>query len=96
MELLESKTLFDGIFAYNDLMAFGVLKALKESKLRIPEDVKVVGCDDISYSSLITPTLTTMRMRKKTIGRLSFESLLMPTKKIVLKTDLIIRESTGG
>ena len=96
MELLKSKTPFDGVFAYNDLMAFGVLKALKESKLRVPEDVKVVGYDDISYSSLITPALTTMRMRKKTIGRLSFESLLMPTKKIVLKTDLIVRESTGG
>ena len=76
-------------------MAFGVLKALKESNLRVPKDVKVIGYDDIAYSSIITPSLTTMRMKKKTIGELSFELLLKPESKIVLKTELIVRDSTN-
>ncbi len=96
MELIKSGVEFDGIFVYNDLMAFGVLKALKEVNLQVPRDVKVVGYDDIAYSSIITPSLTTMKMKKRTIGRLSFELLLKPEDKVVLKTELIVRDSTNG
>ncbi len=96
IDLIKSGVNFDGVFVYNDLMAFGVLKALKKSNLRVPEDVKVIGYDDISYSSLITPSLTTMKMKKGTIGRLSFELLLNPENKIVLEAELIVRDSTNG
>ncbi len=94
MELLKKGQQFDGIFAYNDLMAFGVLKALKESNLRVPDDIKVIGYDDIAYSSIINPSLTTMKMRKKLIGERSFNLLFELEEKIVLNTDLIQREST--
>ncbi len=95
IDLVENGVEFDGIFVYNDLMAFGVLKALKELNFQVPRDVKVIGYDDIAYSSIITPSLTTMRMKKKTIGELSFELLLKPESKIVLKTELIVRDSTN-
>jgi len=96
-DLVENKIDFDGVFVYNDLMALGVIKALKESKIRIPEDVKVIGYDDISYSSFISPALTTMRMKKFEIGEIAFKMLFDSNEKnkdeVVLHSDLIIRES---
>lgn len=97
MQLVKDHVDFDGIFVYNDLMALGVIKALKELKIRIPEDVKVVGYDDISYSSFISPALTTMRMKKFEIGEIAFKLLFDSNEQnkdeVVLHSDLIIRES---
>lgn len=94
-ELLEDGIRFDGIFAYNDLMAFGVLKALKESNLRVPDDVKVIGYDDIPYSSIIIPSLTTMKIKKGEMGKEAFEILLEKKNRVVLDTELVDRESSG-
>ena len=94
-ELLNDKVDFDGVFAYNDLMAFGVIKALKEANISIPDRVKVIGYDDIFYASIITPRLTTMRTQKQFMGKTAFELLLENTKdRIVLRAELLIREST--
>lgn len=95
-ELLNDKVKFDGVFAYNDLMAFGVVKALKEADILIPNEVKVIGYDDIFYASIITPRLTTMRTKKQLMGKTAFELLLKPNtkSKIVLSANLLIREST--
>jgi LacI family transcriptional regulator len=59
---------FTAIFAYNDMMAFGAMQAIKEKGLRIPEDIGVVGYDDILFSSLISPSLTTIRLKKTELG----------------------------
>ncbi|MGC8544573.1 LacI family DNA-binding transcriptional regulator [Athalassotoga sp.] len=97
MDLAANRTEFDGIFVYNDLMALGVIKALKELKMRIPEDVKVIGYDDISYSSFVCPSLTTMRMKKFEIGEIAFKMLFDSNEQnkdeVVLHSDLVIRES---
>ncbi len=97
MQLVKAHIDFDGIFVYNDLMALGVIRALKELKIRIPEDVKVIGYDDIPYSSFISPSLTTMRMKKFEIGEIAFKMLFDANEKtkdeVVLHSDLIIRES---
>ncbi len=93
-DLLKSGVEFDGVFAYNDLMAFGVIKALKEVKIEIPQEVKIVGYDDIPYSSMITPSLTTMRIKKQLMGRVAFELFLNPEDRVVLDTELVVREST--
>jgi len=92
MEILENKIGFDGIFAYNDLMAFGVIKALKEEGIKIPQEVKVIGYDDIPFSALITPSLTTMRIKKQEMGKHSFEMLFHHETKI-LDTKIVKRES---
>ncbi|MGC8545692.1 MAG: LacI family DNA-binding transcriptional regulator [Athalassotoga sp.] len=94
MELIRDSVKFDGIFAYNDLMAFGVIKALKENKIKIPQEVKVIGYDDIPFSALITPSLTTMRIQKQEMGKESFE-ILSDRKTKILDTVLIERESSS-
>jgi len=100
-ELVESKQKFSAIFCGNDLIAFGVIRALKKIGLTVPEDVSIVGFDDISASSLRSPMLTTIRQPIKEIGSTVVDVLLEQmesekktiTKKIVLPTELVIRET---
>lgn len=91
---------FQAIFAYNDMMAFGAIKAIKERGLKIPEDIGVVGYDNILFSSLVSPPLTTVNLKKVELGRESVRLLLSKInghrkkdKKIVLDVDLIVRET---
>lgn len=86
----------------NDLMAIGAMKALDEMKIKIPEDIAIVGYDDIPLASYSQPPLTTIAQPKFEIGRLTLELLLdkIEGKKgneyehIVLEPRLVIREST--
>ncbi|HEW91252.1 MAG TPA: LacI family transcriptional regulator [Thermotogaceae bacterium] len=100
LELIEKGIDFDGVFCYNDIMAFGAIKALRENGFKIPEDVSIVGYDDVLYSELVNPPLTTVRIKKYELG---FEAMRMlisrlkgrrkRIKKIVLDVELVIRES---
>ncbi len=92
-KLIETRVKFDGVFAYNDMMAFGALKALKEEKIRIPEEVKLIGYDDIFYASMVTPALTTMRTKKRVLGEIAFKLLFTKKEKVVLNSKLLVRES---
>lgn len=99
-QLLEKNLDFTAIFAYNDMMAFGAMRAIKEKGLRIPEDIGLVGYDDIPFSSLISPSLTTIRLKKQELGVESLKLLLSrinvsrkKTKKIMLDVELKIRET---
>ena len=99
-QMLEKDLDFTAIFAYNDMMAFGAMQAIKEKKLRIPEDIGLVGYDDIPYSLLISPQLTTIRLKKQDLGIESVELLLSringslkKVKKIMLDVELIRRET---
>ncbi|PLV59928.1 LacI family DNA-binding transcriptional regulator [Thermotoga sp. KOL6] len=92
---------FDGVFCYNDLMAFGVIKALKERGFQIPEDVAVIGYDDIVYSSLVCPPLSTIRIKKFEMGFEAFRMLLQKIKgrrkrrkRVILDVELVVRETT--
>ncbi|MBX3141550.1 MAG: LacI family DNA-binding transcriptional regulator [Trueperaceae bacterium] len=89
---------FDGIVAYNDLAALGAVRALNAAGLRVPEDVAVVGCDDIRMASAVAPSLTTLRIEKYGLGRLAVEMIfaLQRGRKPADKTfapELIVRES---
>jgi len=99
-QMLEKNIDFTAIFAYNDMMAFGAMQAIKEKGLRIPEDIGLVGYDDIPFSSLISPSLTTIRLKKQELGAESVKLLLSringnrkKMKKIMLDVELQIRES---
>ena len=99
-QLLEKGLNFTAIFAYNDMMAFGAMQAIKEKGLRIPEDIGLVGYDDIPFASLISPPLTTIRLKKQDLGVESVKLLLSringnrkKTKKVMLGVELQIRES---
>jgi DNA-binding LacI/PurR family transcriptional regulator len=89
------------VFAANDQMALGVLKALTECGLRVPEDISVVGFDDVPESRFFQPSLTTIRIDFEEVGRLAVDSIL----KLMRAEDLdlipaiapilVVRSSSG-
>jgi len=99
-QMLEKNLDFTAIFAYNDMMAFGSIQAIREKGLRIPEDIGLVGYDDIPFCSLMDPALTTIRLKKQELGIESVKLLLSrinsnrkKTKKIMLDVDIIVRKT---
>jgi len=101
LNLLNLKDRPTAIFAISDVMAIGVLRAAKEKGLKVPEDLAVVGFDNISFSSMCDPTLTTISQPKYDLGCTAMELLLGNIRagvnepvEIVLENELIIREST--
>jgi len=89
------------IFAISDLMAIGALRAIREKGLSVPEDVAAAGFDNISFSSMCNPMLTTISQPKYDLGCLAMDLLLKQIrgeakehKGIFLEYELIIREST--
>lgn len=91
------------IFAANDQMALGAMRALHELGRRIPADVSVVGFDDMAEARSFWPPLTTVRQDFTTVGRLSVQKLLRKVArtgpdandKTTVATELIVRASTG-
>ena len=87
-------------FASNDAMAMGVMDAVRNKGMRVPDDISVIGFDDIPQASLIRPALTTIRQPLEKMARVATQMLLellgQPQKKasrIELPTELIIRDS---
>lgn len=90
------------VFAANDQMALGVLRALHEAGRRVPEDVSVVGFDDMAESDSFWPPLTTIHQEFEAIGRRALELLIAeiearpePVRSSVLHTRLVVRASTA-
>ncbi|MCK2219006.1 LacI family transcriptional regulator [Actinomadura sp. ATCC 31491] len=93
----------DAVFCYNDLLAMGAMRALTRAGRRVPDDVAVVGVDDIEEGQYSTPALTTVAPDKGEIARRAVEALLgliggspAPPHDIVIPHRLIVRESTGA
>jgi DNA-binding LacI/PurR family transcriptional regulator len=93
------------IFCANDRIALGVLRALHEAGRRVPEDVSVVGFDDMPDSSFFLPSLTTVRQDFAELGRRSLALLLehisgppaaQPPEHILVAPELVIRASSGA
>jgi DNA-binding LacI/PurR family transcriptional regulator len=102
VEMLGQKPRPTAILAANDLMAIGALGELKKAGLRVPEDISVVGFDDILFAALTDPPLTTIALPREEIGRASVEALLNTIKdtsrmgrEYKILPRLIVRESTG-
>ena len=103
-KLLERTPDVDGVFSANDQMAVGAIKAIFEAKKRIPDDIKIIGYDDIFISSVLEPSLSTIHVQKYRMGKHAAELLLAqiedknePSQKgteIELEQKLIIRRST--
>ncbi len=101
--LLESETTFTALFASNDTVALGAMAALRARGLRIPEDVAVVGYDDIPLAPYAAPPLTTVRSPALEHGRLAGELLIglirgEPVERVLveLELELIVRASCGA
>jgi len=99
--LIHSKAKFSAVFAANDLSAYGVIKALHDHNLRVPEDVSVIGFDDLATSKYFTPALTTLKQPIYALGAASAHSIvdLLRGRHHEVRTppiDLIVRDSTGA
>jgi LacI family transcriptional regulator len=100
MELLNLSNPPTAIFASNDVMAFGAMDAVREKGMRIPEDISIIGFDDIPQSSIIHPALTTVRQPLRNMGSVATQMLLdllknplTPSRRIELPTGLVVRDS---
>jgi DNA-binding LacI/PurR family transcriptional regulator len=90
------------IFCGNDLIAMGAMSALEEAGIKIPDDLSVVGIDDISFAYLARPPLTTIRVPREQLGTIAFEALdkMLQRKRRkgadhYLETELVVRKSTA-
>jgi len=101
-QLLERHVPFTALFAYNDLSALGAIRAFQEAGLRVPNDISVVGFDDIQGAAYNTPSLTTVRQPLTRMGMIAAQTLLerietsqQEPKEIAVEPELVIRESTA-
>ena len=88
------------VFCYNDLVAVGVLLACRELGLHVPDQLSVVGYDDVDLARYVTPPLTTVHQPKLRLGEIAMQMLLAildgrPVANQVLPVDLVVRASTG-
>jgi LacI family transcriptional regulator len=88
----------------NDMTAIGVMRAAFELGIRVPEDLSVIGFDDIRMAEFLIPPLTTIQMSQSELAKLAFEALLKEVKRetplpegseYILKTRLVLRSSTA-
>jgi DNA-binding LacI/PurR family transcriptional regulator len=103
-KLLANGKPFTALFAFNDISAIGAIQVLRESGRRVPEDMSVVGFDDIQSAAYQNPGLTTVRQPLRQMGMVAAETLLQrigtvgkdgTPKHIVLKPELVVRGTTA-
>jgi DNA-binding LacI/PurR family transcriptional regulator len=103
-KLLATGEAFTALFAFNDISAIGAIRALREAGREVPEDVSVVGFDDIQSAAFQNPSLTTVRQPLRQMGVIAAETLLRRInapaktaypKTITVEPELIVRESTA-
>jgi LacI family transcriptional regulator len=93
---------FTALFAFNDIAAFGAIRALHEAGLRVPDDVSVIGFDDVLGAPFHIPSLTTIRQPLREMGKMGAESLISRInhpkapypQQVIVQPELVVREST--
>lgn len=99
-ELLEKYPDVDGIVASNDMVAISIYKVLKKNNISVPEQVQLIGYDDIEIASIMTPELTTIKQSVKTIGKKAAELIIFDREKeteennYIFPVKLVVRETT--
>ncbi len=102
-QLNKGKDLPTAFFCACDIITFGSMKALKEKGIAIPEDISLIGFDDLPSSSHSDPPITSIKVSKRRIGRRAFQLLkrrlegveILPYEKVNIGSELIIRDSLG-
>jgi LacI family transcriptional regulator len=103
-KLLKSKEPFTALFAFNDITAIGAIGAIREANLRVPEDISIIGFDDIQTAAYLNPALTTVRQPLKTMGQLAAQTVLRlirhpedpmhSMRELTVHPELVVRGST--
>ena len=90
------------LLAYNDLVAVGALRACREMGIRVPDELAIVGCDDVPLAALVSPGLTTVHIPTYNLGQRAMRLLLAMMgdeaarpAPIVVSPHLVIRDSSG-
>lgn len=101
VQLVASGEPFDAIFAVTDVLAIGAMRALAECGRRVPEDVAVVGFDDLQIAALVTPALTTVQQNIREAGEGLVRGIVgliegKPVQSALMAPKLIVRESCGA
>jgi len=100
-KLLALPTLPSAVFCYNDMSAIGALSGIRCHGLRVPEDISLVGFDDLFIASYSDPPLTTIRQPKRLMGRMAMEILLNlfsdahQETNVKVQGELVVRQSTA-
>jgi LacI family transcriptional regulator len=101
-QLLSHGKPFTALFAFNDISAIGAMGLLQENGLRVPEDISVVGFDDIPHASFSKPALTTVKQPLQRMGQIAAETLLdwieqreAYQPEILIEPELVVRKSTA-
>src|ERR1700734_1215631 len=102
-QLLDHHRSFSAVLSFNDIAAIGCIRALHDAGLRVPQNVSVVGFDDIKEAAFQTPSLTTIRQPLQQMGELAVQLLLPQLRsgetttppQVAVEPELIVRESTG-
>ncbi len=101
-QLLHEKTPFDGIFCINDITAFGALQALGAAGIRVPEQIPVVGFNDIPYAGMMNPALSTIRLPAHQMGMMAADMLVrnvwdagQERRTLTVEPQLIVRASSA-
>jgi DNA-binding LacI/PurR family transcriptional regulator len=101
-QLLERRRPFTAVFAYNDISAIGAIWAFREAGLRVPEDVSVVGFDDIPGAAFANPSLTTVRQPLLRMGQIAAQTVIERIEKrgnyepeIAIEPEFVVRDSSG-
>jgi LacI family transcriptional regulator len=100
--MLQESNLPTAVFVASDVVAFGAMAAINEHNLKIPDDIAVIGFDDVPLSRFMNPPLTTIRLPAKNLGRRAGELLfdlilhqVEPGRQVTLDTELVVRNSTA-
>jgi LacI family transcriptional regulator len=104
-ELIRRKRAFTALMAFDDMTAFGAIRALAKAGLRVPEHCSVIGFDDVAASGLYTPSLTTVRQPMEVMGTMAVSIVVEGINAVLEKREisavhrkvapeLVVREST--
>jgi DNA-binding LacI/PurR family transcriptional regulator len=100
-QLLSNRARFTAVVAFNDMSAIGAIRALQDFGMRVPDDVSVVGFDDIKAAAFNNPRLTTIRQPLSNMGRIAAQCVLNQLhgterfrEQITVEPELVVREST--
>ena len=101
-QLLQQNRRFTAIISFNDIAAIGAIRALRDANLKVPEDVSIVGFDDISVAAYYEPRLTTIRQPLRSMGETAARILLQRIQgfkdypeEFAVPPELIIRDTTA-